>query len=116
MTDVPNESIVRRIKHIMQRDGELDCPEPGGKVPAASTNALDEKLSQLVGQGLKLANRKPPQVRRDIDGIEQRIRLVSDHQTQSTLRRGQAGNERAGTPSAASITETAKGPRTRSTF
>ena len=87
MADIPNEAVVRRVEHIMQRDGELDRPETGGKMAATGTDAVDEELSQLVGQGLELAERQPAQVRRNIDGIEQRILLGIDHQPQSTLRR-----------------------------
>jgi hypothetical protein len=95
MAHIPNEAVERRIEYIVQRDRQFDRAEPGGKVAAAGTDAVDQKLPQLGGQRLKLGGRQPTQVSRIIDGFEQRVLLGQvDHRRQFTLRRGRAGNGR----------------------
>jgi hypothetical protein len=97
MPHVPNEAVKRRVEHIVERDGEFNRAETGGKMTAAGTDAMDQKLPQLAGQHRKLGGRYPSQVSRTVDGFEQRILLGRvGHRQQSTLRRGGAGN-RCGT-------------------
>ena len=73
MAHVPDQPVVRRIEDIVQRDGELDRAQARGEMAAASADALDQELPQLIGQRLSLDGGQPAQIRGDLDGLEQRI-------------------------------------------
>ena len=48
MAHVPDESVVRRVEQVMERDGELDDAEPGAQVPAGDRHRADELVAQLA--------------------------------------------------------------------
>ncbi len=54
MADVPNQPIVRRVVEIMQRNGELEGAESGGKMSGRLGHALHQEPAQLVGQRREL--------------------------------------------------------------
>ena len=47
MADVPDELVIRRVEHFMQRDGELDHAEPCAKMTAGHRHRVDGLLTQL---------------------------------------------------------------------
>ena len=54
MPDVVNDFILRKIKHIMKRDGKFHHTEVGRKMPAVFHNGFNYFISQLVAQRRKL--------------------------------------------------------------
>ena len=48
VTDVPDQPIVRGVEDVMQRHGQLDGAEAGGKVSTARRDAANEVLAQLT--------------------------------------------------------------------
>ena len=41
MSNVPDQSVARRVEHIMQSDRELDHPESGPQMPTCHGNRFD---------------------------------------------------------------------------
>ena len=50
MSDVPDQSIVRRVEHIMQRNRQFDGAEAGGEMAAHLAHRVDEIPAKFVGQ------------------------------------------------------------------
>ena len=57
MADVPDQPVVRRIEHRVQRDGELDHAEAGAEMAAGLGDGVDGLSPQLVGELLELLGR-----------------------------------------------------------
>ncbi len=47
VTDVPDQPVIRRIEHVVQRDGQLDRAQARGEMAAPRADALDQELPQL---------------------------------------------------------------------
>ena len=62
MADIPNQAISRCIKHIMQRDSQLNYTQAGPKMPASLGNSLDHIITQLFCQHRQLAGRQGAQL------------------------------------------------------
>ncbi len=50
MTDVPDQTVLRRIEHIVEGNRQLDHPQPGAEVAAGDRNRIDRLLAQFVGE------------------------------------------------------------------
>ena len=50
VADVPDQPVVGRVEHIMDRDGQLDHAEPGAEMPAGDRHRRDRLGAQLVGE------------------------------------------------------------------
>ena len=70
VADVPDEAVVRRVEHPVQRHGELDDAEAGAQMPARDRDGVDRLLAQLVGELAKLCLGKLAEVRGGVDLIE----------------------------------------------
>ena len=71
VADVPDQPIVRRIEHVMQRNRQLDHAETGAEVTAGDRDSVDRLLPQLVGKLAQLAFFELPEVAWRFDQIEQ---------------------------------------------
>ena len=69
MPDIPDQPVARRVEDIMQRDRQLDDPEPSPEVPAGDGNRTDRLGAQLVGHLPQARLRKAPQIIRTVEGI-----------------------------------------------
>ena len=79
VADVPDQSVVRRVVDVVQRDGQLDRAEAGREMAAHLADRLDEELTQFARQRLELRLGETPQVRRRFDCREQRILVGEGH-------------------------------------
>lgn len=50
VADVPHQMIERRVVDEMQRHRQFDGTQPGGKVAAGATDAVQQILPQLIAQ------------------------------------------------------------------
>ena len=73
MSNVPDESIVRRVVDVMQRDREFDGAKAGRKVATASRHRVDQIFAQLATHLTELLRRQGAQIRRRPDLGQQRI-------------------------------------------
>src|SRR5277367_51168 len=48
MTDVPDQTIVRRLEKIVQRDREFDHAEPCAEVTAGASDGFDQIFTQFT--------------------------------------------------------------------
>ena len=71
VADVPDQPVLRGVEHVMERDRQLDDPEPGAEMAARDRDGVDGLLAQLVRQLAQLAAVQPTQVGRRLDEIEQ---------------------------------------------
>ena len=71
VADVPDQAVVGRVEHVMERDGELDHAEPGAEMAAGDRDRVDGLLPQFVGQLPQLLAIEAPQVGRRVDLVEQ---------------------------------------------
>ena len=72
VADVPDQAVVRRVEHVMQRDRQLDDAEAGAEMAAGDSDSVDGLLTQLVGDLAKLVGFKLAEVGRGFDLVEQR--------------------------------------------
>jgi hypothetical protein len=72
VADVPDEPVVRRVEHVVERHGELDHPKPGAEVAAGYCHRVDRFLPQFVSKLAQLAGIELPEVGRSFDAVEQR--------------------------------------------
>ncbi len=54
VADVPDQAIVRRVEHVVQRDGEFHHAQTRTEMAAGAGDRLDQVLAQLVGNGRQL--------------------------------------------------------------
>src|SRR6185312_8383507 len=50
VADIPDQPVGRRVKHIVQGDGELDDAKPGAEMAAGPRDRVDGLVAQLVRQ------------------------------------------------------------------
>ena len=70
---VPHQPVVRRIEHVMQRDGEFHRPQIGRQMAAGLADRLDDVGAQLFRQLRELAPFQRPQLGRTVDGFQQLV-------------------------------------------
>ena len=76
VTDVPHDTIARRVEHVVERDRELDGAEIRRKVTAGLRDRSKHERAQLAGELRERLDRKTAQRRRRVDRIEQRSTSV----------------------------------------
>ena len=64
MPHIPDNTVGRRVKHIMQGNGKLDNAQAGRQMPRVGRQLLNDKAAQLVTDLRQLVNRKFPQIGR----------------------------------------------------
>ena len=85
MADVPDQPVVRRVEHMMQRDGELDHAKPCAEMAAGDRDRVDQLLPELARELLQLAVLKRAQICRSVDAIKQRRGLFGAHSLSAAL-------------------------------
>ena len=50
VADVPDQTVVRRVEDVVQRDSQLDDAEPGAKMAAGVGDGVDQLSAQLIRQ------------------------------------------------------------------
>ena len=91
VADVPDQLVVGRVEHIVQRHGELDHAEPGAEMAAGLRHHLDHLLAEFAGELGQLVFGQLTQVGRSADTIEQRgfrHRDTRNHKRTKPVRRG----------------------------
>ena len=48
VADVPDDAVVRRVEHVVQRDRQLDRAEIGREVAAGLAHRFEQELAQLA--------------------------------------------------------------------
>lgn len=74
--DVPDDAIARRIEYVVQRDGQFDGTEIGGKMPAGGGDVVQHEIAQLGREIRQLCARELLEVGRRVDctqGVHVRI-------------------------------------------
>ena len=74
---VPDQPVVRRVEHVVQRDREFHRAEIGRQVAAGLAHRLDDEGAQLVGQLRQLAPFQGAQLGRAVDRFSA-ARTLSD--------------------------------------
>ncbi len=72
VADVPDQPVVGRVEHIMERDGQLDHAEPRAEMAAGDRDRRDRLRAQLVGELAELLGLQFAQVFGCTDLIEER--------------------------------------------
>jgi hypothetical protein len=72
VADVPDQPVARRLKHVVQRDGELDNTQPGAQMAARYRDGADGLLAQFIRELAQRRLVEAAQVGRGADLIEQR--------------------------------------------
>ena len=72
MADIPDQLVLGRVEHVVQRHRQLDDAEPGAEMAAGDRDGIDRLGAQLVRQLAKAVLGQPPQVGRELDAVEQR--------------------------------------------
>src|SRR5262249_19544525 len=73
VSDIPDEPVVRRIEHVVERHCELDHAQARAQVSAGHRDSADRLLTQLVRELAQVAFRKLAQILRRVDAVEQPI-------------------------------------------
>ncbi len=71
VADVPDQAVVRRVEHVVQRNRQLDHAEAGAEMAAGDRDRVDGLLAQLVGELAELLDLEGAQIRRRLDEVEQ---------------------------------------------
>ncbi len=71
MTDVPDEPVMRCVKHMMQGDGQFDDTEACTQMSTGLGNRVDHLCAQLRGQLRKLTVVQRAQIRHLPDRVEE---------------------------------------------
>ena len=64
MSDIPDQPVVRRLEHVMQRHRQFDSAQARRKVSALAADGLDQVSAQLFGDLRQVTPRQRAQVRR----------------------------------------------------
>ena len=72
VADVPDQTVARRVEHVVQRDRQLDDAEPGAEMAAGDRDGVDRLLAQLVGELAQLGVFEAAQLVRCANAVEQR--------------------------------------------
>ena len=71
VADIPDEFVLGRIEHVMNRHGQFDHAEARAEMPAAGADRIDHLAAQFVGQLAKLVLLELAKVGGKIDSVEQ---------------------------------------------
>ncbi len=72
VADIPDQPVVGRVEHVVQRHGQFDHAEPGAEMAAGLGNGVDQLGAQLLGNLRQFVFRQLAQVGRKADAVEQR--------------------------------------------
>ena len=72
MPDVPDQAVARSVKHVVQRDCQLDYTKAGAEVAAGGRNGADCLGAQFVCELFEVARRQTAQIFGGLDFVEQR--------------------------------------------
>ncbi len=70
--DVPDQFVAGRVEHIVERDRQLDDPQPRAEMPAGHRHRRDHLLAKLVGQLRQLVLAERAQVGGQAHRVEKR--------------------------------------------
>ena len=73
VADVPDDAVLGRVEHVVQRDGELDRAEVRRQVAAGLRHRLEHVGAQLVGELRQLPALERAQLRRVVDRLQQLV-------------------------------------------
>jgi hypothetical protein len=79
MSDVPDQPVVRRVEHVVDRDRQLDHAEAGAEMATGHRNRVDRLQPQLVRHLAQLAWVKLTQMGGGLDSIEERRLAGGSH-------------------------------------
>jgi hypothetical protein len=69
MTHIPDQSIVWRVKNMVQGNSEFCNPKPSAKVASGLAHTIENKSTQLIRQRLQLCIIQMSQICRRTDSI-----------------------------------------------
>src|ERR1700733_12421331 len=72
MPAVPDQTVARRVEHVMQGDGKLHDAEPRPEMAAGYRDRADHLRPKFVRQLTEIARIEPAQIFRGLDLVEQR--------------------------------------------
>src|SRR6185503_15674870 len=81
MADVPEHPIVRRIEHMVERNGKLDHAEARAEMTSGHRNRINGLLAQFRRELRKLMVLERAQILRRLDAVKQRHRIFGAHLT-----------------------------------
>ena len=72
VADIPDQDVVGRIEHVVQRQRQLDHAEPGAQMAAGHRDRIDHLRAQLVRRGSQEAQVAVLQIAGKLDLVEMR--------------------------------------------
>jgi len=81
MADIPDQFVVRRVEHIMDRDRQLDDAQAGAQMATGHRDGRNHFLPELVGKLRQLILAKRSDVSRILNPIQQRRGEGGPHRT-----------------------------------
>src|SRR5262249_34688231 len=72
MTDVPDDLVIGRVEHMVERNRELDHAESRAQMPAGLGDGVDRLGAKLVGELLQLGEAQAFQVGWRADAVKDR--------------------------------------------
>ena len=81
VADIPDDTVVGGVEHIVQSDRQLDRAEVGRQVAARARDGLQHALAQLVGDLLEVA----PIERLEIGGRVNSVKKLSGHKQNNAI-------------------------------
>ena len=72
MADVPDDAVVGRVEHVVQRAGQFHDAEPGAEMPAGHRDGVDHFGAQFVGNLRQVFLVDAAQVSGGLDCVQQR--------------------------------------------
>ena len=87
VADVPDDAVLGRVEHVVQRDGELHRAEVGRQVAAGLRHRLEHVGAQLFGELPESLAVQAPQVGRIVDRLQQLVHGVLARQRPSAPER-----------------------------
>ena len=70
MADVPDQPVVRRVEHVVQRNGQLDDAEAGAEMAAGDRDRADRLGAQFVGNLPQVVFVDAAQIGRALDRVQ----------------------------------------------
>ena len=71
VTDVPDDAVIRRVEHVVQRHRQFDDTQPGAEMPAGDRDGTDGFGAKLIGKLSKIGFGQLSQLIRRAGAIEQ---------------------------------------------
>src|SRR4029077_15531799 len=70
MADIPDQPVVRRVEHVVQRYRQLDDTQSRAEVAARLGAGVDEFVTKLFGELIQICPIEPAQIGRDVNLVE----------------------------------------------